>query len=337
MKETSNRRSVIVGIFIFIGLLIVLVGVLALGGQKKAFVKAIQVTAIFSNVSGVQAGNIVWYSGVKVGSVKKITFLTHDSIEVLMNIEKSSAPFIRKDVVAKIGSDGLVGNKIIALSGGTDKARPIQDGDHLGVSVALSPDDIMNTLQENNKQLLGITSNLQTVSKKIVEGEGTLGKLLTDESLYNSLALTAAALQKSASNTEKLTQGLADYAHSLRREGSLTNSLITDTVVFSNLRTAVAQMKEVAGNANAVVENLKSTSQSLNSNLQSASSPVGVLLNDDQAGEDLKQTLMNLNKSTGKLDQNMEALKHNFFLRGYFKRQAKKAEKARKDSIKNAK
>lgn len=337
MKETSNRRSVIVGIFIFIGLLIVLVGVLALGGQKKAFVKAIQVTAIFSNVSGVQAGNIVWYSGVKVGSVKKITFLTHDSIEVLMNIEKSSAPFIRKDVVAKIGSDGLVGNKIIALSGGTDKAPPIQDGDHLGVSVALSPDDIMNTLQENNKQLLGITSNLQTLSKKIVEGEGTLGKLLTDESLYNSLALTAAALQKSASNTEKLTQGLADYAHSLRREGSLTNSLVTDTVVFSNLRTAVAQMKEVAGNANAVVENLKSTSQSLNSNLQSASSPVGVLLNDDQAGEDLKQTLMNLNKSTGKLDQNMEALKHNFFLRGYFKRQAKKAEKARKDSIKNAK
>lgn len=333
MKETSNRRSVIVGIFIFIGLLIIVVAVLTLGGQKKTFVKAIQVTAIFDNVSGVQAGNNVWYSGVKVGTVKKVTFLTHDSIEVLMNIEKSSSQFIRKDVIAKIGSDGLVGNKIIALSGGTDKAPSIKDGDRLGISVTVSPDDIMNTLQENNKQLLTITANLQTMSQRIIEGEGTLGKLVTDESLYNSLAATASSLQKSAGNTEELTQGLANYAHSLRREGSLTNDLVTDTVVFSTLRTAVVQMKEVANNANSIVENLKSTSQRINEN---ANSPVGVLLNDEKSGEELKQTLINLNKSTGKLDQNMEALKHNFLLRGYFRKQAKKAEKARKDSIENA-
>jgi len=336
MKESSNRRSVIVGIFIVLGLLIVIAGVLTLGGQKKAFVSAVRVTATFNDVGGVQTGNNVWYSGVKVGTVKKITFIEHNKIQIDLNIEKSSAQFIHKDVIAKVGSDGLVGNKIIALSGGSENMPSIQDGDQLRVAVNISPDEIMTTLQENNKQLLAITGNLKILSKRIVDGEGSIGKLMTDESLYNNLSATVASLQKSASNTERLTQGLASYAANLRKEGTLTNDLVTDTVVFSNLRSAVTQMNAVAGNANDVVNNLKSTTQGLNENLNSTKSPVGVLLNDQQSGEDLKQTLKNLNISTGKLDQDLEALQHNFLLRGYFKKKAKREEKARKDSIKAA-
>lgn len=336
MKETSNRRAVIVGIFITLGLLIVIAGVLTLGGQKKAFVSAIHVSATFSDIGGVQTGNNIWYSGVKVGTVKKITFIEHNKIRVDLNIEEKSAQFIHKDVLAKVGSDGLVGNKIIALSGGSENVPAIQDGDQLKVAVNISPDEIMTTLQENNKKLLLITGDLSTLSKRIVNGEGSVGKLMTDESLYNNLSQTVATFEKAAANTERLTQGLADYASSLRKKGSLTNDLVTDTTVFNNLRAAVAQMKDVAGNANVVVENLKSTTRSLNDNLNDAKSPVGVLLNDQQSGEDLRQTLRNLNVSTAKLDEDLEAAQHNFLLRGFFKKKAKGEEKARKDSIKNA-
>ncbi|PSL25805.1 MlaD family protein [Chitinophaga ginsengisoli] len=336
MKESSNRRSVIVGLFIVIGLLIVIAGVLTLGGQKKAFVKAVRVTAIFKDIGGVQTGNNVWYSGVKVGNVKRITFLEHDKIEVALNIEESSAKFIHKDVVAKVGSDGLVGNKIIALSGGSDNMPGIQDGDQLKVAVNISPDEIMSTLQENNKNLLGITGNLNALSKKILNGEGSIGKLVNDESLYSNMSLAVASLQKSANNTERLTQNLAAYAASLRKEGTLANDLVTDTTIFRNLRSAVTQMNAVANNANEVVANLKSTTQGLNENLNSANSPVGVLLNDKQSGEELKQMLKNLNVSTGKLNEDLEAAQHNFLLRGYFKKKAKREEKARQDSIKNA-
>lgn len=336
MKETSNRRAVIVGIFITLGLLIVIAGVLTLGGQKKAFVSAIHVSATFSDIGGVQTGNNIWYSGVKVGTVKKITFIEHNKIRVDLNIEEKSAQFIHKDVVAKVGSDGLVGNKIIALSGGSENVSAIQDGDQLKVAVNISPDEIMTTLQENNKKLLLITGDLSTLSKRIVNGEGSIGKLMSDESLYNNLSQTVATFEKAAANTERLTKGLADYASSLRKEGTLTNDLVTDTTVFNNLRAAVAQMNTVAGNANVVVENLKSTTQGLKDNLNDAKSPVGVLLNDQQSGEDLKQTLKNLNVSTAKLDQDLEAMQHNFLLRGFFKKKAKREEKARKDSIKNA-
>ena len=336
MKETSNRRAVIVGIFITIGLLIVIVGVLTLGGQKKAFVSAVHVSATFNDIGGVQTGNNVWYSGVKVGTVKKITFIEHNKIRVDLNIEEKSAQFIHKDVLAKVGSDGLVGNKIVALSGGTEGVPAIQDGDQLKVAVNISPDEIMTTLQENNKKLLVITGNLGLLSKRIVDGEGSIGKLMNDEALYNNLAQTVATFQKAAANSERLTKSLADYAANLRKEGTLTNDLVTDTTVFNNLRAAVAQMKDVAGNANVVVENLKSTTQGLKDNLNDAKSPVGVLLNDQQSGEDLKQTLKNLNVSTAKLDQDLEAMQHNFLLRGFFKKKAKREEKARKDSIKNA-
>lgn len=98
MKETSNRRAVIVGIFITLGLLIVIAGVLTLGGQKKAFVSAIHVSATFSDIGGVQTGNNIWYSGVKVGTVKKITFIEHNKIRVDLNIEEKSAQFIHKEI-----------------------------------------------------------------------------------------------------------------------------------------------------------------------------------------------------------------------------------------------
>ncbi|SHL34503.1 phospholipid/cholesterol/gamma-HCH transport system substrate-binding protein [Chitinophaga jiangningensis] len=334
MKDTSNRRSVIVGIFILIGVLIFIAAILTLGGQKKAFVSAIRVKAIFKDVNGLAEGNNVWYSGVKVGTVKKITFVRHDEILVEMNVEKSAAKYIHKDVAVKVSSDGFVGNKIIALTGGTDKVPDIEDGDQLQVETTVGADEIMNTLQVNNKSLVEITSNLKVITKKMMDGEGTVGKLLTDDALYNELQGTIAALQKTAGNTQRLTEGLSAYAAKLQTPGSLSNDLVSDTVVFAHLRSTMRQLDEVAANANTMVESLKSTTNGLNQNLNSSNTPAGVLLSDKPTAEALKSTMQNLQSTSVKLDENMEALKHNFLLRGYFRKQEKRA---RKEAAKQAK
>ncbi|WP_143305458.1 MlaD family protein [Chitinophaga vietnamensis] len=327
MKDSSNKRAVIVGIFIFIGVAIMIAAILTLGGQKKVFMKSVQVKAIFQNVNGLSEGNNVWYSGVKVGTVKKINFLQHDQILVLMNVEKSASQYIHKDVEVRVSSDGFVGNKIVALSGGTDKLPAIEDGDQLNVANTVSADDIMNTLQVNNKSLVEITSNLKVITKKIADGQGTIGKLINDETVFANLQSTMATLEKTAANTQRLTEGLSAYASKLRTPGSLTNDLVTDTVVFSRLRTAVTQLQEVANNANGMVQNLKSTSASLQQGISNNNTPAGVLLHDQQTAEALRQTILNLESSTGRLDQNMEALKHNFLFRGYFRKQAKREKK----------
>jgi phospholipid/cholesterol/gamma-HCH transport system substrate-binding protein len=336
MKESSAKRSVKVGIFIFAGLVIFAIAILVLGGQRKSFMKSVQVKAMFDDVGGLSKGNNIWYSGVKVGTIKSITFMEHNKIEVMMNIEKSARPYIHKDVKAKVSTDGLVGNKIIALSGGTAQAAPIENGDLIAVATSVSTDELMNTLQVNNKNLVDITGNLKEVTRNILEGQGTLGKLLKDTSVYTQLNGTLALLNKTAANTQRLTAGLADYSSKLQTKGTLANDLVSDTIVFARLRSTAGNLEQVAQDANTMVANLKTATSGLDQQLKSDQSAAGVILNDEETARNLKQTIRNLESSTGRLNENMEALKHNFLFRGYFRRQEKKRKKELEQQQRNA-
>jgi phospholipid/cholesterol/gamma-HCH transport system substrate-binding protein len=323
MKSTKNTRAVTVGIFIFVGLLIFIIGVLTLGGQKKTFSNSIQVRAIFNDVNGLQAGNNIWFAGVKIGTVKSIKFNPDSKVQVDMDIDEKTQQYIRHDAKAKIGTDGLIGNKIVVLYGGTPQAPPIKDGDQVGVENALGMDEVMNTLQANNKNLLDITDNFKVISQRLAAGEGSIGKLLKDETLSNQMETVLASLHKATSNAELLTNNLTAYTSKLQRKGSLANDIVTDTVVFSRLRASVAQIEEISKSANDVMGSLKATTGNLNSSLNSNTSPAGVLLHDEETANNLKATIKNLQTSTEKLDENMEALQHNFLFRGFFKKKAK--------------
>jgi phospholipid/cholesterol/gamma-HCH transport system substrate-binding protein len=247
-----------------------------------------------------------------------------------MNIDKKDQQYIRKDAKAKISSEGFIGNKLVIIYGGTMGAQQVEDGDLLGVEKGLSTDEMLATLQQNNKNLLDITTDFKTISKRLMNGEGSVGKLLTDETLVNNLETTVVGLKQASANAQKLTASISAYASKLQSEGSLTNDLVTDTIIFSQIRTAVAQLQQTTKTATEVANNFKEVSAKINSN----NSPAGVLLNDPQAAADLKATLANLNAGTEKLDENMEALQHNFLLRGFFKKKAKAEAKAAKDAAK---
>jgi phospholipid/cholesterol/gamma-HCH transport system substrate-binding protein len=324
-----NKRAITVGIFIFIAIAIFIAGVLALGGQNKTFAKTISISAIFNDVNGLQAGNNIWLSGVKVGTIKKISFISNAQVQVEMNVETKYQQYIHKDAKAKIGSDGLIGNKIIVIYGGTQQAPLAQEGDVLGVEKAAGMDEMLATLQENNKNILAITTDFKEVSKGIAAGEGTLGKLLKDEGVVNQVEGILVSLQRTSlkadamlAKANTMAADLADYTSKLQTKGSLTNDLITDTVIFSRLRATMTQVEQASQTANALMADLKTTSQRLNA----SDGAVGVLLNDAETATQLKETIRNLQTSTKKLDENMEALQHNFLLRGFFRRRAKAAE-----------
>src|SRR5690242_16055757 len=151
MKKVQTKRTVIVGIFIFLGVCIFIAGVLVLGSQRKTFKKSFTVIAVFNDVSGLLNGNNVWFSGVKIGTVKNIKLIDSARVEVEMRIEKDAQSMIKKDARAKIASDGLIGNRIVMIYGGTYAAVPVETGDTLFVENAIKSEDMMNTLQESNK------------------------------------------------------------------------------------------------------------------------------------------------------------------------------------------
>lgn len=327
MNKAKNKRAAIVGIFIFIGLAILVALILLLGGQKKTFSKSITLKAVFDDVSGLQQGNNVWLAGVKVGTVRTISFDSNTKVVVTLGVMANVHPYIHQDAKAKIGSESLIGNKIVVIDGGSPQLPLIASGGFLGVQKTLGAQSLMDTLQQNNRNLLTITEDLKTIADRLVAGQGSIGKLLKDETLANTLQSSLNNLQAASGNAKALTSNLSAYTSKLQSPNSLTNNLVTDTIVFNRLRHTAIQLQQVAQSAGGVVDQLQNASAGLNKSINNTSTPVGVLLNDQQAAANLKATLNNLQSGTQKLNEDLEALQHNFLFRGFFRKRAKEKEK----------
>lgn len=321
--NSENKRSVIVGLFVFIGLAILVAGILVLGGQQNRFAKTVRVTADFTNIGGLKKGSNIWFSGVKIGTIREVNFTKNRRVEIVMHIEEKSRVYIRKDAVAALSSEGFIGNKIIEIQGGSSSVPPIEEGDKLESKEALNTDEMIATLQINNENLVAITENIKSLSDKVRQGEGTVGAFFTDSLMAVNIKMMMANLNQAALNSKKVTEDFKQFSSQLNNEESLIGKLMNDTVVFSNLSSAVEQLQEVTQTASAITLNLSQASEKLNEKDNS----IGVLLNDEEVADQLKRTLGNLEESTQKLDKNMEALQHNFLLRGFFRKEAKKAAK----------
>lgn len=318
-QTTDNKKAITVGIFLFIGLVIFLLGVFTLGGQKKTFVKSFSLNVVFDDIQGLKVGNNVWFSGVKVGTIKKIQFFGTSQVQVFLSVEEEAHKYIHKNAKASIGSDGLIGNKIVVIDGGSPKFPFIEEGDRLAVNTTLSTDDMMKTLQVNNKNLVDITTDFKLLARNLVEGKGTVGTLLTDQQLANDFKTIVKNLENTTASANKMANELNAFSNKLNTKGGLADDLLTDTAVFAKLKSSIAELQKSAASASAMTENLNKASGKLTQSDNAA----GLLLNDAKTAEQVKSIMKNLETSSKKLDEDLEALQHNFLLRGFFKKKAK--------------
>ena len=323
MNESPNKRAVIVGVFVIVGLVFLLSGILIIGNLRETFNRKMELVSLFDDVSGLQPGNNVWFSGVKIGTVSSLNFHGKSQVEVNMNVATKARKYIRKDAKVKISSDGLIGNKILVIYGGTEEFAEVQVGDTLEVEKTFTSEDMINTAQENNKNILAITNDIKAITKKLAAGEGSIGKMLDDSLMYTNINATIVSLQKASAKAQQMLNSLADFSSNLNKKGTLANELTTDTVVFRSVKASVLELQQIADTASVFIANLKKAGSNPNTS-------IGVLLHDEQAGASLKASLKNLESSSKKLDEDLEAAQHNFLLRGFFKKKAKAAEK---DSI----
>jgi phospholipid/cholesterol/gamma-HCH transport system substrate-binding protein len=196
----------------------------------------------------------------------------------------------------------------------------VKDGSTLQIEQSLSPEEIMATLQENNKNMLAITNNFKDISNRIMNGQGSVGKLLQDEQLYRDMQTSMTSLKATVNNAQGMMANVSAYTNRLTAKGSLANDLVTDTVIFARLRSAVREVDALSERATLILNNLQTASRGINQSMNDPSSPVGLLLNDKEAAAEIRTTIKNLQSSTQKLDENMEALQHNFLLRGFFRK-----------------
>ncbi len=319
----ENKRSVIVGIFVFVGIAILVAGVLTLGGQQKKFVKAIQLKAVFDDIGGLQEGNNIWFSGVKIGTVRKINFYGDAQVEIEMNVEEEVVEFIRKDSKATISSDGLIGNKIIVIYGGTTLAPAVEDGDRLESVMPLDTDQMMETLQVNNENLVEITGNLKNLTSKLAEGEGMVGAALTDSLLAENFRAIVNNLNQASINSNRMINELKSFTAKLNQEGNLFNELVTDTTMVSEMKQTLVSLNTAAENAQKMTSELSTVTEKFNSTDNS----VGMLLNDPELAETLRSTLQNADSASYNLNRGMDALEYTWPFNKGFKRKMKAEEK----------
>ena len=320
MNESSNKRAVIVGLFVITGILFFIGGILMVGNLHETFKTKMEVNSLFDDVGGLQKGNNVWFSGVKIGTVSSLSFHGTSQVEVNMKIDVKAQRYIRKDSKVKLSSDGLIGNKILVIYGGTLSSGQVQEGDYLGVEKTFTSEDMINTLQENNKNILAITSDFKLISKTLAAGEGTIGKLLKDDAVYANINAATASLKLATVKADQLAGSLVTFSSNLNKKGTLANELTTDTLVFKSVKASVLQLQHMADSASAVVADLKKAAGNPHSS-------IGVLLRDEESGARIKETIKNLESSSQKLDEDLKAAQSNFLLRGYFKKQEKEKTK----------
>lgn len=329
MEVRKYKHAFIVGTFILLALVIFIVTVFTLGGEKKSFSRKFSVKLIFSEINGLKKGNNVWFAGVKIGTVTKIELTSPSTVEVTVSVEKKSQPFIKQNAMAKIGTDGFLGNKIVIIYGGTSDAASIEEGGYLKAQRdSLTTENILATLQLSNKNLFEITNNIKSITEQIKNGKGAAGKLISDPALAGDLQAVFSNFRLIAAKGKNSMENIRDFTARIDADNSSINRLFADTVLYDSVKLAIVQLRSFMQKANDFADHINTVSNNLtkiSGNLLDTNNTAGLVMNDKQTAEDIRIVIQNLKSSSKKLDEDLEALQHNFLLSGYFKKKNKDA------------
>ena len=317
MKQTTSQK-IRLGLFVIIGLLIFIVAVYFIGDKQKMFGKTNHLKSVFNNVNGLQIGNNVRYSGVNSGTVRGINMINDSVIEVDMIIDKTLFGHIKKDAVAIIGSDGLVGSMIINIIPGKGAAPPVEPGDEIKSLNRIRTDEMLNTLGITNKNAAHLTKDLLEITSEITEGKGTVSLLIRDSLMARNLKETMLYLKITGKGTAESVTKLNNLIGSLDNKNNVIG-VLKDTAVAKNIKTIVQNLDKSSIEINKVVTNLNSTI----ANVKEGKGAINYLSNDPKLVLKIDSTMTNIKEASFRLNENMEALKHNFLFRGYFKKQEK--------------
>src|ERR1043165_6428562 len=198
MESHSPKFKVRLGLFITGALVLFLAAIFVIGRQKNLFNPVFRLTTTFHSISGLQVGNNIRFSGINVGTVDNIQIIDDSTVQVDMLIKKEVQQFIKADCEAAIGSEGIIGDRVLIISQGSNGAPMIKEGQHLNSIEPVETDAIMASLKVSAGNAEIITEQLAYIMLKINSGSGTLGRLIQDSSIAENFSQTMSNLKKSS-------------------------------------------------------------------------------------------------------------------------------------------
>lgn len=318
MEKTFTQKFKL-GIFVIAGTVIFIAAIYFIGSKQLFFSKTKQLHAVFNDAAGLQIGNNVRYSGINIGTVREIKIITDTSICISMHINNEAFTHIKKSAIASIGSDGLVGNMVVNILPAKGDDTLVESGDTIVTIRKIRTNDLINTLSISNNNAALITADLLKITHEITKGQGTLGLLVNDTDMANDLKQTLFYLKMTSKETSETVKKLNVLVTSLDNKDNVVG-VIKDTAVANKMKSIVVNLEKSTSEINEVVTNLNGTI----SNMKEGKGAINYLSNNPDLVKKIDSTMININSASLLLNQNLEALKHSFLLRSYFKKQEKK-------------
>jgi phospholipid/cholesterol/gamma-HCH transport system substrate-binding protein len=267
------------GMFVIIGLVLFVSTIYFVGKQKNLFGSTFNLKSNFKSVSGLEIGNNVRFAGINIGTVSDIQLKTDSSVVVVFLIKDEVRKFIKTDATASIGSDGLMGDKVLTISPGIASNKIVEDNDVIASKIPIDMEDVMGSVKKSVDNAGIITAQLAQFTYNMNNGNGTLSKLMTDKEMANSI-------KKSLLNLETSSNEFSSFTTKMNNGNGALSKLVTD----------------------------------------------------QKMGKMVDSTMKNIQETTKGFTEITEAAKHNFLLRGYFKKKEKAEDKKQEelDSLEEA-
>jgi len=198
MDTHTPQFKVRLGLFVAGGIALFVLTIFIIGKQKNLFNPVFKLTTTFYNVSGLQVGNNIRFSGIVVGTVDNIAIINDSTVRVTMLVKKEVKQFIKSDSEVAVGSEGLIGDRLLVISQGSFDAPLAREGEQLQSVEPVETDAIMLSLKVTAGNAEVITQELAEIMTKINSGDGTLGRLIQDTTIAKNLDQTIINLKKSS-------------------------------------------------------------------------------------------------------------------------------------------
>lgn len=285
MKKKVSHK-VRLGIFVSLGIAVFIAAIYFIGEKQQLFRSTFRISGVFKDVGGLQAGNNVRLSGINVGTIDNVSIISDTSVNVVMVIDESTRRFIKKDAIASIGSEGLMGNKALIISPGTGDKKIIEDNDIIATTQPTDIDEILESLKTTIDNTSAITGDLAKISTNIESGKGTIGRLMMDPTWRQNFEATIINL----------------------KEGS---------VGFKTFMEKTNELDSILVRLNKTIDNTSSITYDLSkitNNIQSGEGMIGKLLMDQSMGQNLDSTLINLKNGLAEFEIFMKKAQESWLL-----------------------
>ena len=325
MKK-SNIQKFNLGLLIVVSTIILIIALYFIGNRQNLFGQTFRISAVFNNVNGLILGNNVRYSGINVGTVKHITMINDTTICVDMIIEEKILQHLKKNAVATIGSDGLVGSMVINILPDKNISEPLMPGDTIKSYSKISTNDMLTTLNTTNENAAILMSDLVEITTAINDGEGTLGLLIKDREMASNVKNTINNLKNASASATTTLQELQNIVSKVNYDESLASVFLSDSISAQQIKNTIENLNRSSKGIDSVLINLNDVILEI----KNGKGTLNYMVNDTLLVKNIEETMNNIKNGSVKLNENLEALKHNFLFRGYFKkleRQKRKEEK----------